>query len=137
MRLHQWFRRRVYILQLIIFPAIILDPSVAGTGYTGDEATKTWTTTFPYGTVSGIATCNSTQGEYGRAYPEYNFDNNHASSEGIYCWCRMMLPVRSAWVYRYAYGSASVCASLCALDCGYNVEDRSAFRWGVFTTAGN
>jgi hypothetical protein len=68
---------------------IILDPSIEGTGYTRDEATKTWTTTFPNYTVSGIATCNSTSGTYARAYPEYNFDNNHASSEGVYCWCRM------------------------------------------------
>ena len=137
MRLHQWFRRRVYILQLIIFPAIILDPSVAGTGYTGDEATKTWTTTFPYGTVSGIATCNSTQGEYGRAYPEYNFDNNHASSEGLYCRCRMTSPVRSAWVYFNGHVSASECASNCARLCGNYVRADAAFRSGIFGSAGN
>ena len=110
---------------------------MAGTGYTQDEATKTWTTTFSYGTVSGIATCNSTSGTYARAYPEYNFDKNHASSEGVNCWCRMLNPVRSAWVYIFEGSSASDCASSCAYNCGYNVQNTSNFRGGVFGSAGN
>ena len=115
---------------------IILDPSIQGTSSTKDEATKTWTVTFPYGTVSGIATCNSTSGTYARAYPEYNFDNNHASSEGVYCWCRMTSPVRSAWVSAHDPSSASVCASNCAGNCGYNVRAGSLFRGGMYNTAG-
>jgi len=116
---------------------IILDPSIEGTDYHRDEATKTWTTTFPNYTVSGIATCNSTSGTYARAYPEYNFDNNHASSEGVYCWCRMTSPVRSAWVYGSERGSASECASDCARRCGSGVQGYSDFRRGVFGSAGN
>ena len=117
--------------------AIILDPSVEGDNYTRDEATKTWTTTFPNYTVSGIATCNSTSGTLARAYPEYNFDNNHASSEGIECWCRMTSPIRSAWVLHNTFSSASSCATYCANSCGSLVQDYSAFRVGLFGSAGN
>jgi hypothetical protein len=115
---------------------IILDPSIEGTGYTMNEAAKTWTVTFPNYTVSGIATCNSTGGTYARAYPQYNFDDNHASSTGTYCWCKMTSPVRSAWVYRYERGSASFCASYCAYICGDDVRGSSSFRGGVFGSAG-
>ena len=115
---------------------IILDPSIEGTGYTRDEATKTWTTTFPNYTVSGIATCNSTSGTYARAYPEYNFDNNHASSEGVYCWCRMTSPVRSAWV-AISGGTASECMAGCANACSIRINGFRDFRGGVFGSAGN
>ena len=115
---------------------IILDPSIEGTSSTGISENMTWTATFPNYTVSGIATCNSTKGESARAYPEYNFDNNHASSEGVYCWCRMTSPVRSAWVYRTELSSASDCASACASRCGYYVQSSSAFRGPLYNTAG-
>ena len=126
-----------FLTHVLITTAIILDPSVPGDNYTEDKATKTWTTTFSYGTVNGIATCNSTSGTYARAYPEYNFDNNHANSEGVNCWCRMTSPVRSAWVCNGEHGSASACASDCASTCGYLVRNYSTFRGGVFGSAGN
>jgi len=45
--------------------------------------------------------------------------------------------VRSAWVYRGGYGSASDCASYCAASCGIYVQSYSNFRGGVFGSAGN
>ena len=116
---------------------VILDPSIDGTDKGQSTTEQTWWADFDYGRVNGIATCNSTQGMSATAYPEYNFDNNHASSEGVYCWCRMTSPVRSAWVSRHEYGSASECASRCASYCGSNVRDYSIFRGGVFGSAGN
>ena len=97
--------------------AIVLDPDIAGTGYTNTSGE--WTATFPYGTVSGISTCNSTSGSYGVARPNANFEQG---TTGVYCWCRMLRPARSAWVYRYARSSASDCASRCAGVCGYYVR---------------
>jgi len=117
--------------------SIILDPSIEGTGYTRDDATMTWTVTFDYGTVSGIATCNSTSGTLKRAYPSYNFDNDHAGSTGIYCWCRMTYPVRSAWVSWYEFSSKATCASLCARRCGdYLQKDHLDYRESVYNSAG-
>ena len=128
-----------FLTHVLITTAIILDPSVPGDNYTEDKATKTWTTTFSYGTVSGIATCNDVPGTYARAYPypEYNFDKNHESGEGVYCWCRMTYPVRSAWVSDGERSSASDCDSRCAYYCGDNVQRNSYFRGGVFGSVGN
>jgi hypothetical protein len=116
--------------------SIILDPSIEGTEYTRNEATKTWTTTFPNYTISGIATCNSTGGTFATAYPQYNFDDNHVTSTGVYCWCKMTSPVRSAWVYNYEHSSASLCYSNCAYYCGRSVRSDSHYRGGVFGSAG-
>ncbi len=112
--------------------AIVLDPDIAGTGYTNTSGE--WTATFPYGTVSGISTCNSTSGSYGVARPNANFEQG---TTGVYCWCRMLRPARSAWVYRSAYSSASDCASNCASYCGRHVRTYADFRGGVFGSAGD
>lgn len=111
---------------------IILDPDIEPTGYT--RTANEWTVTAPYGTLSGIATCNSTAGSYGVAYPQYNFEQG---TTGVHCWCRMLRPSRSAWVYNDKGGSASVCASNCANVCGYYVLNYVDFRGGVFGSAGN
>ena len=112
--------------------SIILDPSINGTNYTYGNGE--WSVTFDYGTVSGISTCNSTSGSYGTAYPQYDFGTD---TTGVYCWCRMLRPARSAWVYAYESSSAAECASDCAANCGDSVRYRAAFRGGVFGSAGN
>lgn len=112
--------------------AVILDPDIAGDSYT--YTSGEWNTVFSYGNVSGIATCNSTSGSYGVAYPQYEFEQG---TSGVYCWCRMLRPARSAWVYRSAGGSASGCASGCADYCGYFVRVSAGCRRGVFGSAGN
>jgi len=115
--------------------SIILDPSKNGTASTSDSATNSWTVTFNFGTVSGIATCNSTGGAYAKAYPQYNFDNNYASSTGEYCWCKMTSPVRSAWVY-VDRSSVSNCTPNCASHCINEVRYNSTVRDSVFGSAG-
>jgi hypothetical protein len=116
--------------------SIILDPSRNGTTNTSDEATKTWTTTFSFGTVSGIAACTRTGGTYAKAYSQYNFDDNHASSTGAVCWCKMTSPVRSAWVAGQELQSASTCASYCATHCSSRVQAYAEFRSAVYGSAG-
>ena len=112
--------------------AIILDPDIEPTNYT--YTAGEWSVTAPYGNLSGIATCNSTSGSYGVAYPQYEFEQG---TSGVYCWCRMLRPARSAWVCLNAYSSASDCASYCASNCGNRVRFYADFRGGVFGSAGN
>ena len=111
-----------------------LDPDINGTNYTYDASAGTWTTNFDYGDVSGISTCNSTSGSWGVAYPQYNFEQG---TTGVYCWCKMLRPARSAWVYLYEYGSASDCDAYCADVCAYRVRYDADFRRGVFGSAGD
>ena len=115
---------------------IILDPNIEGTNNSRNEVMKTWTTTFSYGTVSGIATCNNTMGTTNTAYPQYNFDDNHASITGRYCWCKMTSPVRSAWVYISEDSLESECTSNCANRCGYRLNHQTNIRTSMFNSAG-
>ena len=118
--------------------AIILDPSVAGDDFTRDEEEKTWSTVFSYGTISGIASCNSIEGTYANAYSgnQNNIKPEYQNGQ-LNCWCRMTSPVRSAWVFNTVRETASDCASRCANLCSYYIRINSEFRAGVFGAAGN
>ena len=115
--------------------AIILDPSVGGTSYDSDETEKTWSVTFRYGTVSGIATCNSTAGNWGTAHGEYN-NVFTLGTNGVNCWCRMLSPVRSSWIAGLVASTEQYCASICADNCGLNIRSVQEFRRAMYTTAG-
>ena len=123
--------------------AIILDPSVPGTESPGNptySATNaTWSVEFPYGIVSGVASCNSIEGTWATAYSgdQNNITTGYQTGQ-MNCWCRMLSPVRSAWVINNTFGLASDCASSCAYYCGSSVRSSGAnFRRAVFGSAGN
>ena len=114
--------------------AVILDPSISGTGFKSDVNTFTWNTTFPYGTIYGVAACLSVNGgSQGTINPD--LDASGGEKEGGYCWCKMTHPAYSRWVYRASY-SASNCASSCANYCGYNAQIYAALRSGLFGSIG-
>ena len=115
-----------------------MDPSVAGIKYTAYPENGTWTTEFPYGTISGITSCNSITGTWGTAYSS-NQNNITAGyqTDGVQCWCRITIPVRSAWVFYHTYDSDSECASACTYACAYNGQNHSGFRTAMYGSAGN
>ena len=110
---------------------------MAGSDRTTNATTATWSVTFPDYTVSGIASCNSLNGTYATAYPEYNNQITQGETSGAECWCRMTSPVRSAWVFSITGSSASDCAAGCADYCGRRVLSDTSFRGGTFGSAGN
>lgn len=87
----------------------------------------TWAVTFDYGDVSGVVSCNSTNGTYG-ADTDKEFDN---TSSGYNCWCKMTYPATSKWVFS---GSASSCAAGCTNGCGYYFETDVSFRSALLKT---
>ena len=40
-----------------------------------------------------------------------------APANNIHCWCKVVSPVTTKWVYRYAYGSNTTCAYTCVRGC--------------------
>ncbi|MCQ2582119.1 MAG: hypothetical protein MJ170_04045 [Alphaproteobacteria bacterium] len=95
-----------------------------------------WGVTFDgYGTVKGIASCNSTSGtSVGEVKPGNTFTQD---SEGLYCWCKMTSPSASGWVFRNDSDDADICANNCASACANGVRRDSDFRPGVFGSVGN
>ena len=113
--------------------AVILDPSINGTSSKYDVNTFTWNTTFPYGTIYGVAACLSVNGgTQGTMNPD--LDAGGGEKEGGYCWCKMTHPASSRWIFYSS--SASTCASICTSRCGSIVKDNAAMRSGLFGSVG-
>ena len=114
--------------------AVILDPSINGTGYKYDTNTMTWNTTFPYGTIYGVAAWLSVNGgTHGTI--NYDLDAGGGEKEGGYCWCKMTHPASSRWVVDSS-DSASACASDCANHCARSAHSDAALRSGLFGSVG-
>jgi hypothetical protein len=116
--------------------AVILDPSVNGTGYKYDVNTFTWNTTFPYGTIYGVAACLSVGGGSPQGTINYDLDAGGGEKEGGYCWCKMTHPASSRWVFYHSGTSASGCASVCTDYCGRHAISSVALRSGLFGSVG-
>ncbi len=112
---------------------ISVDTSTNGTTHTYNRTDMTWTAIFAYGDLSGIAVCNGTSGTWGVA-TQTNFESG---TTGVNCWCKMLSPANSLWVYRYASTSTSICASDCAVDCGYAIYTNASYRGGLFGSLNN
>jgi uncharacterized repeat protein (TIGR02543 family) len=115
---------------------------------------QTWAAEFSYGTVKGIASCNTTPGsdwQYNGIFTTATSDAHNQSSIGPYCWCRVTSytplngseqPISSSsWVYHNA-GDMDDCAYDCAGNCAAavvnnrGVNNRPLFRGPVFGVDG-
>ena len=105
-------------------------------GSSSNATLNTWKTRYPDYTISGISTCNDIPGTWAMAYSGNQNDIQQVSA-GIYCWCRMMLPVRSAWVYNHEFDSGSDCGLQCAEYCNSYARTNAIFRTPLFGSAGN
>lgn len=95
--------------------AVVFDASINGTGGSG-SADGSWYTIFSYGRVYGVSACVSQT--YGTVVDEIT-DNGAiitgGEANGGICYCKMLHPAVSAWVYRNSIGGR--CSSECALGC--------------------
>ncbi len=100
-----------------------------------------WHADFSYGTVTGIASCNSTPGDNQDMKwtnpTTASSDSMSSSSTGQYCWCKMTgfagqsLSV-APWGFFYDYDSADSCAAGCAS----HVAAHPGFRGAVYNASG-
>lgn len=121
--------------------AVVLDPMINGSTAAYNADLFEWSTTFSYGTVFGIATCVDTAGSSNQVVAELKSSDGTVATggerSGRYCWCQMIHPARSRWVFRYAFGSVGGCGSYCASNCGDDVRGSSGFRSAVFGSLGD
>ena len=126
------------------FDLATLDASINGSGYTYNNSTRKWRTTFSYGYVYGESLCSPTPNAGSGWYPTSQ-ELDAETGTGQYCYCRATeyLPkgsskiyeaVASRWVFGNDYGSASDCAGGCAgvWGCGAIVQYHSSVRVGLF-----
>ena len=81
--------------------------------------------------ISGIGICSGTQGasQYATAT---ELDTFLTSDDNRYCWCRMISPAVSRWVFYGSTASAGVCDRRCAYICANVVQGVEDFRSALF-----
>ncbi len=110
-----------------------LDPSTPGVSVQNSEGVSDWTVTEANGvTVTGIGVCASTS-----ASTQTQTANSLTfSAENHYCWCRMVSPGVSKYVFYLYYVYASECATRCNYRCGEYAQTNAAFRSAMFNSIG-
>lgn len=103
-------------------------------GYLGTSGNKSgkWGVVFPYGDVTGISVCSSLAKSGSGTYPVATseqiatLENELSSQTGQYgslgsdkkyCYCKIVGPAASQWVFREAISSSSLCGNSCAGHC--------------------
>ena len=80
--------------------------------------------------ISGIGICSTTRGT--DHHTETLLYTSSTSDANNYCWCRMISPAVSRWVFAASYATTGSCAQYCAYACAAHVRDTAAFRSGLF-----
>ncbi len=100
-------------------------------GYDHNVTDETWTVHFPYGDVSGISQCSTTDGG------TYTTKSTIAvNSAGTYCWGKMLSPAESQWV-SFGYYPSSECVEACNDEFPTDLEENIEMREAVFGSVGN
>ncbi|MBP3316061.1 MAG: hypothetical protein J6L70_00455 [Alphaproteobacteria bacterium] len=77
--------------------------------------------------VSGVAYCTKASGSVANnIYRSGTYDNK-------YCWCKMLSPAVSSWVFSSNLSDATNCAKYCSEDCATKMAS-SDFRSTMFST---
>ena len=81
--------------------------------------------------ISGIGICSSTKGasQYATAT---ELDTSDTADNNKHCWCKMISPAVSRWVFNPSSPSAGYCAQFCATLCANFVQGFTAFRSALF-----
>lgn len=83
--------------------------------------------------ISGIGICSATAGtasQMGKTATSLNMASTAADNK--YCWCRMISPVVSRWVFRWPMQSADDCSENCAGYCVWNGMQNRSYLSGMF-----
>lgn len=115
---------------------VAMNPMVGGNSYssTPKAAGGEWTVVFSYGTIRGISGCTSSaSGGIGSIAPATIADTISIKSGSGACYCQMLSPTKSQWVYT-GYNQSSGCES-CPGRCGEYVKGNITMRSGLFRSA--
>ena len=118
-----------------------------------DSSTTTCTSTMTYGKadwsatcttngtsvpIKGIAMCSNqaADAQYGTS-DAITTVSSTTDTTNVNCWCKMVEPAVSSWVFIYVYTSASYCARDCSDYCAYRARSDSEFRSALFGSLAN
>ena len=96
------------------------------------SAKSNWSVTCGGVQIQGVAFCGSLDGDSvgtksGSVTTSSNSDDNR------HCWCKMVSPAVSAWVFNSSGMFAGGCLLDCAYNCAVNAQSNPVFRSGLFS----
>ena len=82
--------------------------------------------------IQGVAFCGSQNGgTIGKK--STTVTTSSTSDENKYCWCKMISPAVSSWVFYNNHASTDGCANACARGCGNAAQVYASFRSALFS----
>ena len=101
-----------------------------------DNYSATEQVTTPSFTVRGVAGCSKSGGTAYTTTTDILTTLTTASDENNNkCWCKMVTPVVSKWVYIRSYEHIGSCAKSCAYRCEEAMANNATFRDTLFTSS--
>ena len=82
--------------------------------------------------IQGVAFCGSQEGASEGVTTE-TVTTSSTSDDNRHCWCKMVSPAVSSWVFSFSYTDAGSCTSNCAYSCAGRAQSQSTFRSGLFS----
>ena len=88
--------------------------------------------------IKGIAMCSNQAADatYGTS-DAIKTVSGTTDTTNVNCWCKMVEPAVSSWVFLNAYTSAGVCANGCSYICANRALIYSGFRSALFGSLAN
>ena len=109
-----------------------LTSSTTCSTYSGERGQSNWSATCGGVSIQGVAFCGSQNGgSQGATSTAVTISTT--SDDNKYCWCRMISPAVSRWVFNNASLSAYTCANDCAYNCAYYAQIPTSFRSALFS----
>ena len=109
-----------------------LTSSTKCTSYSISYGQANWSATCGGIAIQGVAFCGSQDGGSVGAISE-NVTISANSDDNKHCWCKMVSPAVSSWVFSYSPAAAGSCAYNCASTCASNARNSSAWRSALFS----
>ena len=91
-----------------------------------------WSATCGGIAIQGVAFCGSQDGGSVGTKSE-NVTTSSTSDDNKYCWCKMVSPAVSRWVFFNARTSAGICLNSCANGCAFIAQVDASFRSVLFS----
>ena len=113
-----------------------LTSSTTCTSSSGAFGQSNWSATCGGVSVSGVAFCGSQKGS-SAGVKSKTVTTSLTSDDNRYCWCKMVSPAVSSWVFADSEASAGNCAADCAYNCATRAQYNSAFRAALFSGLSN
>ena len=107
-----------------------LTSSTTCTTYSGTGSN--WSATCGGIAIQGVVFCGSQKGG-SKGETSETVTTSTTSDDNKYCWCKMVSPAVSSWVFNRSLSSAGYCAGNCAYYCAYDARYNSDLRSALFS----